>query len=89
MDEQRGTRGLDRSIVRGRLDVEIGEVRAAMALVASGTASRVRLTGLRFGRQLLERLRDDADRDGLRLVEEPWADDAGCDLSVEASYESR
>jgi hypothetical protein len=89
MDEQHRVPGLDPSIATRRLDVEIGEVRAAMALVATGRASRVGLTGLRFGPELLERLRGEADRAGVRLVEEPWPDDAGCSLSVEASDASR
>jgi hypothetical protein len=89
MDEQHRVPGLDPSIAARRLDVEIREVRAAMALVASSRSSRVRFTGLRFGPELLKRLRADADRDGLRLVEEPWPDDAGCNLSVQASDDSR
>jgi hypothetical protein len=84
MDEQHRVPGLDPSIATRRLDIEIREVRAAIALVASGSSPRVRLTGLRFGDELLEGLRDDADRDGVRLVAEPWPDDAGCNLSVEA-----
>ena len=84
MDEQHESRGLDRSVATRRLDIELREVRAAMALVASGSYPRVRLTGLRFGGELLRCLRDDAAREGLRLVEEPWPDDAGCNITVEA-----
>jgi hypothetical protein len=86
MDEHHDARGLDGTVATRRLDIEIRELRAAMALVASGSSPRVRLTGLRFGNELLRRFRDDADRDGLRLVEEPWPDDAGCNITVEALH---
>jgi hypothetical protein len=67
---------------RRRLAAEIQEVRGALALVASGGASRVTLTGLRFGDELTARFRPEAE--AVRVLLEPifWPDDAGCDLIV-------
>ena len=75
---------MDPARVRRRLDLEMGEVRAAILLVAGGTSSRVRLTGLVFGDQLVARMRGEAERRGVRLEPEFRPDDAGCDLSVVA-----
>ena len=52
------------------------------ALVASGGASRVTLTGLRFGDELTARFRPDAEAAGVLLEPIFWPDDAGCDLIV-------
>ena len=84
MDDRKTPQGLDPAIVRRRLDLEIGEVRAAILLVASGTASHVRVSGLAFGDELLVRLRDDAARGHVDLVPEYEPEDAGCDISVVA-----
>ena len=84
VDDQLQTPGLDVVTVRRRLDLEMGEVRAAILLVAGGASSRVRLTGLVFGEALVERMRDEAERRGVRLEPEFRPDDAGCDLSVVA-----
>jgi hypothetical protein len=84
VDDQLRTSCLDPVALRRRLDVEIGEVRAAILLVAGGASTRVRLTGLAFGEELVERLRDEATRAGVRLVPEFRPQDSGCDLSVEA-----
>jgi hypothetical protein len=67
---------------RRRLAAEIQEVRGALALVASGGASRVTLTGLRFGDELTARFRPDAEAAGVLLEPIFWPDDAGCDLIV-------
>jgi hypothetical protein len=85
MDEQETAASLDGAVVRRRLDVEIGEVRAAILLVAGGTSTHVRLTGLAFGDELLSRLGGDAEHDGVRLVPEYRPEDSGCDISVVAS----
>ena len=61
---------------------EVAEVESAIALVASGQASRVTLTGLKFGEQLARRFRAEARSRGLRLEPLPWPEDAGCDLTV-------
>ena len=67
---------------RRRLTSEVAEVETAIALVASGSASRITLTGLRFGEQLARRFRGEARLRGLRLDPLPWPEDAGCDLIV-------
>jgi hypothetical protein len=84
MDDHDKASSIDGSAVRRRLDVEIGEVRAAIALVARGTSSHVRLTGLVFGDALIARLSAEAARDGVRLVPDYRPEDAGCDVSVVA-----
>jgi hypothetical protein len=65
-----------------RLASELHDVEAAIALVRSGAATRVSLTGLRFGEAVIERLRDEADRAGVALDPLYWPEDAGCDLTV-------
>jgi hypothetical protein len=67
---------------RRRLTSEVAEVEGAMELVASGAASRITLSGLRFGEQLARRFRADAHSRGLRLEPILWPEDAGCDLIV-------
>jgi hypothetical protein len=67
---------------RRRLAAEVQEVRGALVLVASGGASRVTLTGLRFGDELTSRFRPDAEAAGVLLEPIFWPDDAGCDLIV-------
>ena len=53
-----------------------------MARVSSGPASRITLTGLRFGEELARRFQAEATSKGLRLEPIPWPEDAGCDLIV-------
>jgi hypothetical protein len=72
----------DSEETRRRLTSEVAEVEGAMALVASGSASRITLSGLKFGEQLAERFRADAHSKGLRLEPIPWPEDAGCDLII-------
>ncbi|MGD0248401.1 MAG: hypothetical protein ABSB75_05035 [Candidatus Limnocylindrales bacterium] len=67
---------------RRRLTSEVAEVEAAIALVASGSASSVTLTGLRFGEQVARRFRAEATASGIRLEPILWPEDAGCDLIV-------
>jgi hypothetical protein len=67
---------------RRRLTSEVAEVEAAIALVASGSASSVTLTGLRFGEQVARRFRAEATANGIRLEPILWPEDAGCDLIV-------
>jgi hypothetical protein len=67
---------------RRRLTSEISEVESAIALVASGGASRMTLTGLRFSDQLARRFRAEARLRGVLLVPLPWPEDAGSDLVV-------
>ena len=65
-----------------RLSSEVAEVESAIALVASGSASRVTLTGLKFGEQVARRFRAHAESEGVRLEPIPWPEDTGCDLIV-------
>ena len=67
---------------RRRLTSEVGEVESAITLVASGLASRITLTGLRFGEAVGDRFRAEAHSKGVQLEALPWPDDAGCDLIV-------
>jgi hypothetical protein len=67
---------------RRRLTSEVAEVESAIALVASGAASRITLSGLRFGEQVAERFQADAQSKGVRLDPIPFPEDAGCDLIV-------
>jgi hypothetical protein len=73
----------DHEETRRRLTSEVTEVESAIALVASGTASRVTLTGLRFGEAVASRFRVDAQSKGVRIEPIPWPDDVGCDLIVQ------
>ena len=67
---------------RRRLTSEVAEVEGAMEMVASGTASRVTLAGLKFGEQLAGRFRSEALSKGVALEPIPFPEDAGCDLIV-------
>jgi hypothetical protein len=83
--DQRATRqgaGLGPDETRGRLISEVVEVEAAIALVASGSASSVTVSGLRFGEQVARRFRAEAAAKGIRLEPILWPEDAGCDLVV-------
>jgi hypothetical protein len=81
-DAARRTAPPDPEETRRRLSSEVAEVEAAIALVASGSASRITLTGLRFGEQVARRFRAEARSRGLYLEPLPWPEDAGCDLMV-------
>jgi hypothetical protein len=82
LDEPRTTASPDPEETRRRLTSEVGEVESAIALVASGSASRITLTGLRFGEALADRFGVDAQLKGVLLEALPWPDDTGCDLTV-------
>jgi hypothetical protein len=81
-DPARPTAGGDPDETRNRLASEITEVESAIELVASGAASRITLSGLRFGEQLARRFDADAQAKGLVLDPILWPEDAGCDLIV-------
>jgi hypothetical protein len=76
------TQPSDPEETRRRLTSEVAEVEGAIALVASGSASRVTLTGLKFGEQMARRFRAEAHLKGVALEPLPWPEDAGCDLIV-------
>jgi len=65
-----------------RLAGEIGDVESAIELVRSGAASRVTVAGLRFGEQVVPRLRAEAAAVGVLLEPLYWPEDAGCDVTV-------
>ncbi len=65
-----------------RLEREMTEVSAAIDLVAAGVASRVAVAGISFGDEVAARMRAEAERRGVLLDAEPWAEDAGCDVIV-------
>ena len=67
---------------RRRLPSEVAEVETAIDLVASGPASSVTLSGLKFGEELARHFHAEAQSRGLRLEPIPWPEDAGCDLIV-------
>jgi hypothetical protein len=81
-DETRPSATADPAETRRRLTSEIAEVESAIALVASGSASRITLTGLKFGEQLAHRFQAEARSKGLRLEPIIWPEDEGCDLIV-------
>jgi hypothetical protein len=74
------TTGLDPTAER--LASEIADVRASIALVSSGVASNITLTGLRFSQQLAESLAEAAARQGVHLEASFWPDDDLGDLHI-------
>lgn len=72
-----------------RLADELADVAASIALVSSGTASGVTLTGLRFGRQVADRLRAEASREGVDLRTSFRPDESACDVLVSRSDATR
>jgi hypothetical protein len=62
----------------------MGDVRAAIEMVARGGASRVTVSGLAYGEQLLRECESLASQRGVILTPLWWAEDAGCDIQVSA-----
>jgi hypothetical protein len=81
-DEAGRSATTDAEETRRRLVSEVAEVEGAIALVTSGSASRITLSGLKFGEELARRFRAEARSKGLQLEPIPWPEDAGCDLIV-------
>jgi hypothetical protein len=65
------------------LEHEMGLVREAIAMVATGGLRRVVVGGLRFGEALLVPARALATESGVRLIPLWTPDDAGADIAVE------
>ena len=65
-----------------RLAGEFADVQASIELVASGMASRITLTGLRFGRMLAEQLGAAAESAGVELETSIWPEEDSSDISV-------
>lgn len=68
-----------------RLERECEEVDAAIALVRSGAAAVVSLTGLRFGEAIFRRLQATGGDAGVVLEPTWWPADEGCDVIVRAA----
>ena len=66
---------------------ELGLVRDAVAIVASGATARVVLGGLRFGDQLIEPARRLADGTGAHVVPLWTTDEGGVDIAIERDGE--
>jgi hypothetical protein len=71
------------NLVTSTLDHELDLVRSAVAMVAAGHATRIVLSGLRFGEQLVAPAREMAATAGVRIVPLWGADESGADLAVE------
>jgi hypothetical protein len=69
--------------VPAALEREMGLIRDAIALVATGRAPRVIVAGLTLGDQLLPSARRMADTAGVRLVPSWGADEEGVQIAVE------
>jgi hypothetical protein len=82
MKDSEGGAHLDPAAIGRRLDMELGEVRAAILLVARGTASRVRVSGLTYGDVVCGHLQGEAASRHVALSPEYRPDDDGCDLMV-------
>jgi hypothetical protein len=68
-----------------QLASEVIEVNSAIALVESNAASRVTITGLRFGEPVARQLRTAAVSRGVVLEAVGWPDDGGRVLLVRKS----
>ena len=65
-----------------KLAGELADVEASIELVAMGVATRVTLTGMRFGHQVADHLQQLATREGIVLEASFWPEDSVCDISV-------
>jgi hypothetical protein len=74
-------------LTTAQLAGELADVEASIALVASGVASSITLTGLRFGRQLVDRLGPSAARDGVELEASFWPEESACDVHIRKAGE--
>jgi hypothetical protein len=72
-----------REEVQGIIERELGIVRSAIELVASGGAPRVALGSLRFAEQLIRPARRMALGRGVRIVPQWNIDESGAGLVVE------
>ena len=80
--------GTARDLATERLTGELADVQASISLVASGVASHITLTGLRFGRQVADRLGAAAASQGVELQTSFWPEDDVCDVEVGRAAES-
>jgi hypothetical protein len=68
--------------VEVRLASEVADIEAAIALVRSGVATTITLTGLRFAQQLAESLGGAAASRGVHLEASFWPEDDLGDLHI-------
>jgi hypothetical protein len=85
MEAQRTTA---RDLATEKLAGELADVEASITLVAMGVATRVTLTGMRFGHEVADHLRALAAGEGVVLEASFWPEDTVCDISVVRSPES-
>jgi hypothetical protein len=76
------TRDPDAELAAERLAGEVADVEASIALVASGVATSITLTSLRFGQQLAASLKAHAARQGADVEASFWPEDDRCDLHI-------
>ncbi len=69
-------------LAEDRLAGELADLEASIELVSTGVATRITLTGLRFGQQLTERFRRQAALRGIQLEASFWPEDTACDVHV-------
>jgi hypothetical protein len=83
------TQSIERDAWRDALAGEMADVRASIALVASGTARSVTLTSLRFGREIAERLAGLARGAGVTLELDAWDEARPCRITVTGALGNR
>ena len=71
--------------VQRQLDLEIGLVADAIAMVAGGQSPRITVAGLRLGDAVLEPARSLAREAGVRIVPQWTADESGVEITVEGT----
>jgi hypothetical protein len=81
--------GSVREVTERHLEREYGEIEAAIALVRSGRASVVSISGLHFGEAVLRRIHSAGDDWGVSIDPQWWPDDQGCDIVVRARVGER
>jgi hypothetical protein len=70
------------TLVTGTLQSELGLIRDAIVMVASGYSSHVTVAGLTFGEQLMRLARELASEHGVRIVPQWSADEVGAGVAV-------
>lgn len=75
-------RAVNPDLATERLAGELADVEASIALISSGVASSITLTGLVFGQQVAEQLKATAKRRGVHLEATFWPEDAIGDIHL-------
>jgi hypothetical protein len=79
MDASNGTA---QDLAAEKLAGEVADVEASISLVATGVASQITLTGLRFGQQVADRLAPAAALRGVEVLASFWPEDTVADVHV-------